>query len=193
MSQQSDRPPPRPIFSRSSSRSHTSSFRENVSRYRYLLYFLVGVALLLMALGVLFVAHRYYEDFGGQGWLKVRDESQDQAQLFADNVFLPLKKPLKKVEVWNADSAPWRRSPQNDVPYYECGDQENSCEIYSQPVSRILCYADHGYADTQSRTFVVLPGRFVTRTQSLPRASFVAMLHGQNSNVKPPNLTHHNA
>jgi hypothetical protein len=127
MNQQSDRPPPRAIPSRSSSKSRTSSFRESVSRHRYLLYFLIGVAILLMALGVLFVAHRYYQEFGGQGWLKVRDESQDQAQLYAGNVFLP----LRKVEIGSAGSAQWRRSPQSDVPFYECGDQENRCETYS--------------------------------------------------------------
>jgi hypothetical protein len=131
MNQQSDHPPPRVISPRSSSKSGSSSFCENVSRHRYLLYFLIGVAALLMALGIIFVAHRYYQDFGGQGWLKVRDESQDQAQLYADNVFLP----LRKMEVGSADSTQWRRSPQNNVPFYECGDQENSCETYNQPVS----------------------------------------------------------
>jgi hypothetical protein len=84
---------------------------------------------LIMTLGLLFVAHQYYIGFGGQGWLKSREELQKQNEVYQNHLFLP----LRKQEVWNAGSE--RRSPQNDVPYYACGDQQNSCQTYNQPVS----------------------------------------------------------
>jgi hypothetical protein len=88
-----------------------------------------------MAVGVLFVAHKYYQDFGGQGWLKVRDEFQEQDERDVVNLFLP----SRKEEIWDAGIAQGkRRSPQNEVPFYECGDQQNSCEAFSQPVSQIF-------------------------------------------------------
>jgi hypothetical protein len=132
MNQQSDHPSIRPIISPSPSRSRASTFRENFSRHRYLLCVLVGLAVLLIATGVLFVAHKYYEDFGGQGWLKVRDEIWDQGEAEADNLFLP----LRKLQIWESESVQWRRSPQNEVPFYECGDQQNSCETFNQPVNQ---------------------------------------------------------
>lgn len=123
--------PPQRILSPSSSRSRASSFRDGFSRYRWVLYFLVGMIVLIMALGLLFVAHQYYIGFGGQGWLKSRGERRKQNDIYANHLFLP----LRKQEVWTAGSE--RRSPQNDVPYYACGDQQNSCQTYNQPVSSI--------------------------------------------------------
>ncbi len=135
MNPQFQRPSPQQILSPSSSRSRTSTFRENVSRHQPLLCFLAGLAILLMAVGVLFVAHKYYQDFGGQGWLKVRDEFQEQDERDVVNLFLP----SRKEEIWDAGIAQGkRRSPQNEVPFYECGDQQNSCEAFSQPVSQIF-------------------------------------------------------
>ncbi|PMD65993.1 uncharacterized protein K444DRAFT_701475 [Hyaloscypha bicolor E] len=87
-----------------------------------------------MAICLLFVAHQYYREFGGQGWLKVRDESQEQDKFYADTLFLP----LRRQEVWKVD--PQRRSPQHNVPYYVCGDQQSSCETYEQP-SQFECQA----------------------------------------------------
>jgi hypothetical protein len=135
MSQQSNpQPPPQRMLSPSSSRSHTSTFRDGFPRHQWLLYSLGGLIILIMAIGLLFVAHQYYLEFGGQGWLKARKESQGQNEIFADNLFLP----LRKQEIWSLHKR--RRSPQNDVAYYECGDQQNSCETYNQPVGRISCY-----------------------------------------------------
>ncbi|PMD23664.1 hypothetical protein NA56DRAFT_596098, partial [Hyaloscypha hepaticicola] len=125
--QSNPEPPPQRILSPSSSRSCASSFRDGFSRYRWVLYFLVGMIVLIMALSLLFIAHQYYIGFGGQGWLKGRDERQEQHEIYANHLFLP----LRKQEVWTAGSQ--RRSPQNDVPYYACGDQQNSCQTYNQP------------------------------------------------------------
>ena len=129
MNPQSTPQPPQPGFTRTSSSSRTSSFRDGFSRYRWVIYCLAGVVILVMALCLLFVAHQYYREFGGQGWLKVRDESQEQDEFYADTLFLP----LRKQEVWKVDSQ--RRSPQHNVPFYVCGDQQSSCETYEQPVS----------------------------------------------------------
>lgn len=120
---------PQRTRSRSSSRSRTSSFRDYASRYRWLIYLVAGLIILVMAFSLLAVAHQYYREFGGQGWLKVRDKSQEQKEVYADNLFLP----LRKQEIWKVDTH--RRSPQHNVPYYVCGDQESSCETYGQPVS----------------------------------------------------------
>jgi hypothetical protein len=139
MSPQSSSHPPQPILSRSSSSSRTASFRARVSRHRWLLYFFAGVVILVMAVGLLFVAHKYYMDFGGQGWLKVREESQVQREPHADNLFLP----LRKQEVWN--SGLQERSPQNNVAFYECGDQQNSCEAYNQPVRKMCASCSYPY------------------------------------------------
>ncbi|PMD45200.1 hypothetical protein L207DRAFT_578136 [Hyaloscypha variabilis F] len=111
----------------SSYRSRASTFRQHASQYKWLICFLAGVIILIMAIGLLFVAHQYYHEFGGQGWLKVRDKSQEQEDVFARNLFLP----LKKRKGWITDLQ--RRSPEDEVPFYQCGDQENSCEAYNQP------------------------------------------------------------
>ncbi|KAE9375577.1 hypothetical protein N431DRAFT_454203 [Stipitochalara longipes BDJ] len=118
---------PQAARSRSSSRSRASSSRYHASQYKWLICFLAGMVILIMAIGLLFVAHQYYLEFGGQGWLKIRDESQEQKVVIAHNLFLPLKKQGN----WITDLQ--RRSPQDEVPFYQCGDQENSCETYNQP------------------------------------------------------------
>ena len=128
MNPQDSPPAPQGTHSPSSSGSRASNFRYHASQYKWLICLLAGIVLVIMAIGLLFVAHQYYLEFGGQGWLKVRDENQEQKVVFADNLFLP----LKKHERWNIDLG--SRLPQNDVPYYQCGDQENSCETYNQPV-----------------------------------------------------------
>ncbi len=178
--------PPQRILSPSSFRSRASSFGNGFSRYRWVLYFLVGMIVLIMALGLLFVAHQYYVGFGGQGWLKSREERQKQNEIYANHLFLP----LRKQEVWTVGSG--RRSPQNDVPYYACGDQQNSCQTYNQPVSSDA-FIDHRPANTKSRIYAAHLGQCVTRHPSLCREFSAAMRRFHNSNVKPPSPTHRNA
>ena len=119
---------PQGTHSPSSSRSRASNIRYHASQYKWLIFFLAGMIIIIMAIGLLFVAHQYYLEFGGQGWLKVRDENLEQRHVFAHNLFLP----LKRQERWTTTVR--HRSPQNEVPFYQCGDQENSCETYNQPV-----------------------------------------------------------
>ena len=178
--------PPQRILSPSSSRSRASSFRDGFSRYGWVPYFLAGMIVLIMALGLLFVAHQYYIGFGGQGWLKSREELQKQNEIYQNHLVLP----LRKQEVWNAGSE--RRSPQNDVPYYACGDQQNSCQTYNQPVSSDT-NIDHMHANMETRIYAARLGQCVTRHPSLCREFSAVMRQCHSSNVKHPSPTHRNA
>jgi len=174
--------------SRSSSRSRAESIRYHASQYKWLICFLAGMVLIIMAIGLLFVAHQYYLEFGGQGWLKVRDENQEQEVVLADNLFLPLKNQKR----WTTDLH--HRSPQNDVPFYQCGDQENSCEIYNQPVGdRPWNTLSPIMLTFESRIYAALHGRFVTQGPSLCRGFSAATHPYHNSTVKPQSLGHQNA
>jgi hypothetical protein len=78
------------------------------------------------------------------------------------------------------------------VPYYACGDQQNSCQTYNQPVSSDTSI-DYMHANMKTRTYAAHLGRCVTRHPSLYREFSVAMRQFHNSNVKPPSPTHRNA
>lgn len=113
-------------FSKLSRRS--TEFREYVSRRRCWLSVSAIILLLVMCFGIVFAAHHYYVSFGGQGFLKARDQYAT-SEFDAPKVYLP----LRKVATFGEDSS-WSRSPM-EVPYYACGDQQASCEAYNQPVS----------------------------------------------------------
>jgi hypothetical protein len=91
------------------------------------------VLLLVMCLGIVFAAHHYYVTFGGQGFLKTR-EQHATSQVEVVNppmVYLP----LRQVTTSDKDgSSGWSRRSPMEVPYYACGDQQASCEAYGQPV-----------------------------------------------------------
>lgn len=119
-----------------------SSFRDHVVRRRYwMLTFFAIVVLLIMVMSIIFVAHAYFHQFGGQGFLKAREKDYIDR---GDPPYLYL--PLRKVEVQNTQDhelnslltyLPWNiRSlgPGSNIPFYTCGDQANSCETFDQPV-----------------------------------------------------------
>ena len=58
--------PPPPL---SESSSRTSQAKEYVSRHRYVLGLVAVLAVLSMGIGIVFVASKFYHDFGGQGFL----------------------------------------------------------------------------------------------------------------------------
>ena len=124
-------PPPQAVSPSSSSEYPKSSLGRYKSRFQPILWSLVVVSLILMVLGIIFVAHQYFVGFGGQGFLKVRGEEQNQIDDYVDSLLLPLRQRV----ILNADDDQWRRSPQYNVPFYACGDQQNSCAAYDQPVS----------------------------------------------------------
>ena len=121
---------------RSSSKSSriSSDLREYASRHRCWLGIGAVLLLLVMCLGIVFAAHHYYISFGGQGFLKVRyEDTTSQVEVVdAPNVYLPLRKVATFYEYGSSGGS--RRSPM-EVPYYACGDQQASCEVYNQPVS----------------------------------------------------------
>jgi hypothetical protein len=123
-------PPPQADRSQSSSKSSRtpSELPEYVPRRRWWLIAGAVLLLLVMCIGIVFAAHHYYIEFGGQGFLKDRDLFAS-SDLDAPKVFLP----LRKVATFGDDDRWSRRSPM-EVPYYSCGDQQSSCEAYNQPV-----------------------------------------------------------
>lgn len=109
--------------------SPTKPFLQYASRRRAWLCAAAVMLLLLMCVGIVVVAHHYFVEFGGQGYLKVRDYCPT-LDLDALKVYLP----MRKVAIFSEDGRGNRRSPMG-VPYYACGDQQSSCEAYNQPVS----------------------------------------------------------
>jgi hypothetical protein len=103
------------------------------SKRRTTLLLLAIIVIVLMVVGIVFVAHRYYVQFGGQGWLKKRTTEPDIAEPILPHPYLPMRQVAGFPEV----TIPWGltdRAPGN-VPFYTCGDQQESCEEFSQPVS----------------------------------------------------------
>ncbi|TVY91280.1 hypothetical protein LAWI1_G002200 [Lachnellula willkommii] len=97
---------------------------------RYWLSALAVLFLAVMVIGIVFVAHQYYHDMGGQGFLKTRRLGSPA------DVCLP----LRKIEIrdgrdesLSVSSAGYNRRSGEDVPFYACGDQQNSCEAFGQP------------------------------------------------------------
>jgi hypothetical protein len=108
-------------YSRSPSKtsnSRISKTGQHTSRRRCWLGFGAILVLSIMCLGVVFVAHHYYRTFG----------------VASPRLYLPLRKIEVGKEDISLDSGWARRSPM-EVPFYACGDQQNSCEAYNQPVS----------------------------------------------------------
>jgi hypothetical protein len=156
--------PPRPVamvqprnqpFSPRSSTSSTlytlkyraSTFSDRVLRRRYVLSLLATIILLIMAISIVFVAHSYYHQFGGQGFLKARGE-----EYFGDSdpprLYLPLRKVQATLNARRDDNdslltyLPWNiraLGPGSNVPFYTCGDQTNSCETFDQPARMTRC------------------------------------------------------
>ncbi|KAE8445668.1 hypothetical protein EG329_012965 [Mollisiaceae sp. DMI_Dod_QoI] len=81
-----------------------------------------------MVIGLAFTAHQYYHDFGGQGWLKARTQHREGNSANIAQVYLP----LRQIQRFKESSINERQVGKN-VPYYTCGDQQNSCESFSQP------------------------------------------------------------
>lgn len=77
-----------------------------------------------MVISIIFVAHKFYVELGGQGFLKAREEPFGLA---SPTIFLPQRQTRLEKQVRGAN-----------VPYYACGDQLDSCLRFEKPVSGIL-------------------------------------------------------
>ncbi|ATZ57014.1 hypothetical protein BCIN_14g02040 [Botrytis cinerea B05.10] len=118
----------RPCARKLASRYCIEACVESLS-WRGWLCYLACLLVIIMIIGIVCSAHVYYHDMGGQGWLKKRrsQERFDQVQRFSE-VCLP-SRPL---EPYNSMLALSPRMPAA-VPWYTCGDQQNSCEAYAHP------------------------------------------------------------
>ncbi|KAG4031801.1 hypothetical protein MFRU_008g01600 [Monilinia fructicola] len=67
---------------------------------------------------------------GGQGWLKLKQRSFEGSDQFQN--FSQVCLPTRQLGFDNSRFALNSRTPVN-VPYYTCGDQQNSCEAYAHP------------------------------------------------------------
>lgn len=135
--------------------SSSSSARGTRLRKRYWLSALALLLVAIMVIGIVLVAHKYYHDMGGQGWLKIKRSSFGPVEETTPDVYLPLR------AVENCDSEKSllvygvgyiKRSPEI-VPFYACGDQQHSCEAFGQPVSQIMPLHRRTASDKHIRRF----------------------------------------
>lgn len=99
---------------------------------------LVLFALLMigaMVTGIVFVAHTFYHEFGGQGFLKVKVRNGVSDIVGRPTLYLPLRvnESQRSPEYFSGSA---KRSLGN-VPFLPCGDQLLECEKYGQPVSNL--------------------------------------------------------
>lgn len=87
-----------------------------------------------MIIGTIFLAHHYYNEWGGQGFLKARN-SNDQKGPNSPHNYLPLRRVIAR------DTPGVHRSEhargiklRSVIPFYSCGDQKTSCEAFGLPV-----------------------------------------------------------
>lgn len=87
-----------------------------------------------MIIGTIFVAHHYYHEWGGQGFLKIssRDDRKDSNNPYS---CLPLRRIIAREApgVHRSEHARDTKLP-SVPPFNYCGDQQNSCEAYGLPV-----------------------------------------------------------
>lgn len=97
---------------------------------------ILSIAIIIgMIISIISVAHYYFLIWGGQGFLKSRRLVLD---LRSDEMLqscLPLRSMARPTNgIHDFDYSGVKRSP-STVPFYPCGDQQNSCEAYSQAVN----------------------------------------------------------
>jgi hypothetical protein len=105
--------------------------------YRHILVVLFIAIIVGMVIGIIFAAHYYFHTWGGRGFLKARKFVPDLRSDKRPQSCLPLRskwRPIDEIHGIHAhDYSRVKRSPLTP-PFYPCGDQQNSCEAYSQAV-----------------------------------------------------------
>jgi hypothetical protein len=113
----------------SSFRSHLSDVRKYVVRRRLWLLGLGSLCCMITIAGIVYSCHVNYVADGGVGWIKYsRSVAIPGKEKFAET-FLP----VRKFEKFHDNSVSKRDHP-GVIPYYECGDQLQSCVAFNQPV-----------------------------------------------------------
>jgi hypothetical protein len=101
---------------------------------RCLLLMLSILIIIAMIIGTIFAAHRYYHEWGGQGFLKARS-SDDQKDSNNPCSCLPLRCVIAREAPGVHRFEHVRGTKMSSVPpFYSCRDQQNSCEAYGLPV-----------------------------------------------------------
>lgn len=134
--------PPATSLPSLSSEEHHMRWNRYSRHRRYWLSALAVLFVAVMVIGIVFVAHKYYHDMGGQGFLKTRRVGSPA------DVCLPLRKTEIRDghgESISASSAGYSRRSGEDVPFFACGDQQNSCEAFGQPVSQIATFSSKSH------------------------------------------------
>lgn len=103
-------------------------------RGRCLLLMLSILIIIAMIIGTVFVAHHYYHEWGGQGFLKARSRNERR---YSTNLYgcLPLRRVIAKgaLGVHRLEHVKGTKI-RSVLPFYSCGDQQSSCEAYGLPV-----------------------------------------------------------
>ncbi len=130
--------PPLPTVGRTdsqSSYSRSSIYLREWHLCRYVLVALSVVIIISMVIGFIFVAHYYFHILGGQGFLKARGLVPDLRGDEKLQSCLPLRSMARPTDGMHGfDYSGVKRSP-SILPFYPCGDQQNSCEAYYRAVS----------------------------------------------------------
>ncbi|ESZ91666.1 hypothetical protein SBOR_7923 [Sclerotinia borealis F-4128] len=127
----SDPSEPRSCAQRRNSRYCVEACIESLSWRGWLVY-LACLLIIIIIIGIVCSAHVYYHDMGGQGWLKLKRRSQKESHQVQN--FSQVCLPSRQLGFHSPVLALSRRVPAT-VPWYTCGDQQNSCEAYAHPVS----------------------------------------------------------
>jgi hypothetical protein len=126
--------------SQSPSSHRLSRSCKKILSWRGLLIYLALLMVIIIIIGLLATAHTYYHEMRGFGWLKSKRERVEHTYL-GDSILEPqICLPSRRLALENGSISPPHitgRSPAN-VPYYTCGDQQNSCEAYGHPVSDLI-------------------------------------------------------
>jgi hypothetical protein len=105
---------------------------------RYVLVVLSVMIVVGTVIGIIFVAHYYFNFWGGHGFLKARKLVPGRRSDERPQSCLPLRsiwQPIGEInDIHGFDHSGVKRSP-STLPFYPCGDQQNSCEAYSQVVN----------------------------------------------------------
>jgi hypothetical protein len=110
---------------------------------RHILVILSITTIIGMLIGFVFVAHYYYHILGGQGFLRARQVDL----IFNDDEMSQSCMPLRTMAqstnaVYEFGYSRAKRRP-SIIPFYPCGDQQNSCEAYQQAVSSVIVAVMH--------------------------------------------------
>jgi hypothetical protein len=130
---QSNTPLPQTKSSPSSFSSRIFGFCEHIRRHRCGLGASALLVVVALIIGTIYVAHQYYTELGGQGWLKIREQYQHTPGE-PPQVYLP----FKKIEKLSEGNRFFGWTTRGNIPFYTCGDQQESCESYGQPVSKSI-------------------------------------------------------